>query len=69
MDSLFQVLFDEVVPTYYQRSDQGLPVGWIRRMKRALASLTPRFGSARMVREYVEKYYVPAQRGEFESVR
>jgi starch phosphorylase len=62
--ALYEVLEREIVPLYYDRNDQGLPAEWIRRMKRSIARLTPRFSSARMVREYVERLYLPAARGE-----
>jgi starch phosphorylase len=62
--ALYDVLEREIVPLYYDRNDQGLPAEWIRRMKRSMARLTPRFSSARMVREYVERLYLPASRGE-----
>jgi starch phosphorylase len=58
-DAVYRVLEDEVVPTYYGWNEHGLPAEWIRRMKRAIALLTPRFSTARMVREYVERYYLP----------
>jgi starch phosphorylase len=63
-EALYRVLLEEVVPLFYARDEQGLPAAWIRRMKRAIASLAIRFGAARMVREYVEGYYLPAARGE-----
>ena len=68
-DALFRVLFDEVVPAFYDRDEQGLPAAWISRMKRAIASLAVRFGAARMVREYTERYYLPAARGELTPSR
>jgi starch phosphorylase len=57
-DALHRVLVDEIVPTYYERDEHGLPGNWIRRMKRAIGLLLPRFSTARMVREYVERYYL-----------
>ena len=43
---------------YYDRDDQGLPGDWIRTMKEAIATITPRFSSDRMVRDYCESAYV-----------
>jgi starch phosphorylase len=63
-ESLYRVLTDEVVPCYYQRDEHGLPVAWIRRMKLAIGTLTPRFTAARMVRDYTETYYMSAARRE-----
>src|SRR6202008_2654614 len=35
-EDLFRVLRDEVIPLYYQRNRDGLPCGWIKRMKRTI---------------------------------
>ncbi|HKQ61995.1 MAG TPA: alpha-glucan family phosphorylase [Candidatus Polarisedimenticolaceae bacterium] len=61
-ESLYATLADAIAPCFYRRGDDGLPTEWIQRMKRAIALLLPRFSSARMVREYCERYYVPAGR-------
>jgi len=57
--NLYKVLTEEVIPLYYQRDAQGIPRQWIHRIRRAMATLVPQFTTARMVREYTEKYYLP----------
>ncbi|HZU85416.1 MAG TPA: alpha-glucan family phosphorylase [Polyangiaceae bacterium] len=58
---LYDVLEHEVVPLFYSRDGLGrLPRGWIRRMKNTISKLVPRFNTARMVREYSSRFYVPA---------
>jgi glycogen phosphorylase len=59
---LYDLLEREVVPLFFQREDaaMGLPRAWIRRMKNAIAKLVPQYNTARMVREYSERFYVPA---------
>ncbi len=57
--ALYQTLEDEVVPAYYERDDAGLPARWVAMMKRSIATVGPRFSSDRMVREYVERAYLP----------
>ena len=59
-ESLYRTLENDVVPTYYERDAQDLPRRWIAMMKRAIASITPGFSSARMVRDYTERAYMPA---------
>ena len=59
-EALYRVLADEIVPCFFDRDDNGIPSRWVERMKKAVGKLTPRFCAARMVREYAEKYYVPA---------
>jgi glycogen phosphorylase len=60
MDSanLYRVLTGEVIPLFYQRDGQGLPRQWIQRIRRAMVTLVPQFTTARMVKEYAEKYYL-----------
>jgi glycogen phosphorylase len=62
-DALLRVLRDEVIPLYYQRDRDGLPRGWIARMKRAIRTLGWRFSADRMVMDYVLNAYIPAAGG------
>lgn len=57
---LYALLEDEIVPAFYDRDAEGLPRRWIARVRASMARLAPRFSSARMLQEYVEKIYVPA---------
>ena len=59
-EALYALLEREVVPAFYTREDGGIPVGWITRMRASMATLTPRFSTNRTVREYTERYYLPA---------
>ena len=56
--SLYKVLTEEVIPLFYQRDAQGIPRQWIQRIRRAMVTLVPQFTTARMVRQYTEKYYL-----------
>ena len=62
-EDLYRVLHDEVIPLYYQRDRDGLPRGWIKRMKRTIRTLGWRFNADRMVMDYTSKCYVPAAGG------
>jgi starch phosphorylase len=57
---LYRLLEEEVVPMFYDRDAEGIPQSWVARMRTSMARLAPRFSSNRMVREYVEKLYIPA---------
>ena len=48
------------MPLFYERDVEGIPKGWVAMVKASMARLTPRFNSARMMQEYVEKIYRPA---------
>jgi starch phosphorylase len=62
-EALYRALEDEVIPLFYQRDADGLPRGWIRRMKRAIRTLGWRFNADRMVMDYVRQCYLPAAGG------
>jgi len=62
-EEAFRLLEDEIVPLFYDRHPQdGIPIGWLHTMRRALVIAAGRFTARRMVQEYVEDYYVPALR-------
>jgi glycogen phosphorylase len=57
---LYTLLEREVVPEFYARDAEGVPTAWVARMRESMARLTPRFSAGRTVREYTERYYLPA---------
>jgi glycogen phosphorylase len=62
-EDLHRTLREEVIPLFYQRDRDGLPRGWIKRMKRTIRTLGWRFNADRMVMDYTQKCYVPAAGG------
>jgi len=68
-EDLYRVLREEVIPLYYQRDRDGLPRGWIKRMKRTIRTLGWRFNADRMVMDYTVKCYVPAAGGTSSDMR
>jgi starch phosphorylase len=68
-EDLYRVLHDEVIPLFYQRNSDGLPLGWIRRMKRTIRTLGWRFNADRMVMDYTRKGYIPAAGGTSSEIR
>jgi len=59
-ESLYRTLEQEVVPAFYTREADGIPMTWIALMKAAIASVTPAFSTRRMMKEYVDLMYLPA---------
>ena len=59
-EALYTLLEKEVTPAFYSRDPNGIPVGWVARIRQSMSQLTPRFSAERTVREYTEKYYLPA---------
>ena len=68
-EDLLRALREEVIPLYYQRDRDGLPRGWIKRMKRTIRTLGWRFNADRMVMDYALKCYVPAAGGTSSDMR
>jgi starch phosphorylase len=68
-EDLYRVLQEEVIPLYYQRDRDGLPRGWIKRMKRTIRTLGWRFNADRMVMDYTRKCYLPAAGGTSSDMR
>jgi len=52
LEALYQVLFEEVLPTYYEQRDQ-----WINMMRQSILDTHERFAVKRMLEEYYEKVY------------
>jgi starch phosphorylase len=56
--NLYRTLTEQVIPLFYQRDENGIPRQWIQRIRRAMVTLVPQFSTARMVKDYAEKYYL-----------
>lgn len=59
-EALYTLLEHEVIPQFYERDDQGIPRKWVARIRESMARLTPVFSANRAVREYTERFYLPA---------
>lgn len=68
-EDLLRTLREQVIPLFYQRDRDGLPRGWIKRMKRTIRTLGWRFNADRMVMDYTLKCYVPAAGGTSSDMR
>ncbi len=58
--SFYELIEKEIVPMFYDRGPDGLPRRWIAMMKSSMQSCCPVFNTNRMVREYAERFYLPA---------
>ncbi|HJR60282.1 MAG TPA: alpha-glucan family phosphorylase [Vicinamibacterales bacterium] len=59
-EALYQLLEREIVPTFYDRDSNGIPPRWLGYVRRAIASVTPRFSARRMVKQYAQELYSTA---------
>ncbi|MBU0505161.1 alpha-glucan family phosphorylase [bacterium] len=61
-DIIYGVLEKDVLPLFYTRDSDDVPLEWVKMMKQAIIELGTGFNSHRMLRDYVEQYYVPAEK-------
>ena len=58
---LFTLLEREIIPSFYDRGANDIPVRWVKRMKESIVTGLSMFSSNRMVSEYNQMFYVPAE--------
>jgi len=58
--ALYDLIENEVAPRFYDHDADGLPIRWIEMVRHTLKALGPKVISTRMLRDYVERLYVPA---------
>ena len=56
--SLYAVLETAVIPAFYNEVEDGMSKIWLKKMRRAIETLTPRFSSDRMLKDYIEQIYL-----------
>jgi starch phosphorylase len=59
-ESLYSILENEVIPTFYDRQADGLPAAWLGKVRQSMTTLTAQFSANRTVRQYTSEFYVPA---------
>ncbi len=60
-NALYDILENEVVPTFYEgRDTRGVPRRWVKMMKQMMVRLAAEYTTDRMVKDYVDKFYIPA---------
>ncbi|HET6826480.1 MAG TPA: alpha-glucan family phosphorylase, partial [Amnibacterium sp.] len=59
-ESLYDLIENQIAPRFYRRDDKGVPARWMRSVRHTLDTLSPELSADRMVREYVQRLYMPA---------
>jgi starch phosphorylase len=55
--SLYDTLENEILPLFYKRDENNIPVEWIQMIKNSIKKFAGYFNTERMVKEYNEKFY------------
>jgi starch phosphorylase len=63
-EAMYDLIEHQIAPRFYERDAQELPRRWLQNIRHTLATLSPELSADRMVREYVERLYVPAAHAE-----
>ena len=58
--ALYDLVEHQIAPRFYDRSPEGIPTRWVESIRHTLATLSLSLSANRMVREYVEKLYIPS---------
>ncbi|MCL2039151.1 MAG: alpha-glucan family phosphorylase [Bacteroidetes bacterium] len=59
-EMIYDLLEDEIIPTFYNRSNANVPNEWVNLMKNCIETNAPNFSTSRMVKEYASRFYIPA---------
>ena len=62
--ALYDLIEHQVAPRFYDRTSAGVPARWVQSIRHTLSTLSPALSADRMVREYVERLYLPAAAAE-----
>jgi starch phosphorylase len=61
VESQYDVLENQIIPLYYEeRNVDNVPVEWMVMMKNSMRTITPQFSTMRMLKEYIDRLYLPA---------
>ena len=55
--TLFDIIEHEIIPLFYQRDENGIPRGWVERIRASLRTNGPRYSAARMLEDYADDVY------------
>jgi starch phosphorylase len=63
-DAMYDLIEHQIAPRFYDRNAEGIPTRWVESIRHTLATLSPRLSADRMVKEYVNRLYIPASHSE-----
>ncbi len=58
-ETIYNILEEEIVPSFYTRNKNDIPEKWVGFIKNTIAQVAPNFTTARMIRDYKDRYYNP----------
>jgi len=58
-ETIYNIFEDEILPAFYTRNREGIPEKWVSFIKNTFAQVSPNFTTARMIRDYQDRFYKP----------
>ena len=58
-ETIYNILEEEILPVFYDRNIKGIPEKWVSYIKNTFAQVAPDFTTARMIRDYHDRFYNP----------
>ena len=60
--TIYSLLENEIVPTYYASDKNGVSAEWIKYIKNSISEIAPHFTTKRMLDDYLRKFYTKQQK-------
>ncbi len=58
-ETIYNLLENEIIPTYFERDEAGIPQKWVSYVQNIIAEVAPNFTMKRMLDDYYRKFYIP----------
>jgi glucan phosphorylase len=58
-ETIYNIFEEEILPAFYTRNREGVPEKWVSYIKNTFAQVAPNFTTARMIRDYQDRFYKP----------
>ena len=57
-ERIYTLLETDIIEKYYDRNNEGVPEAWVEMIKNTIAHVAPEFTMNRMLRDYIDRYYM-----------
>ena len=55
--TIYSMFENEIIPLYYKRDENNIPVDWIQYVKKCIAEIAPEYTTKRMIDDYKDRFY------------
>lgn len=56
-ETIYNILENDIIPTYYDRDNDGISTNWVNYIKNTIAEVAPEFTMKRMMDDYLDRFY------------